>query len=75
MKFLDVQHPFFRPLWRRVAVVAVCLGWAGVELASGEVFWAILFGAAGGYCAYQFFLVFDPPEDSPGDRGHGGGGG
>lgn len=75
MKFLDVQHPFFRPLWRRVAVVAVCLGWAGVELAAGEVFWAILFGAAGVYCAYQFFLVFDPPEDRPGDRGHGGGGG
>ncbi|TIX41291.1 MAG: DUF3329 domain-containing protein, partial [Mesorhizobium sp.] len=22
------EHPFFRPLWRRVAVVAVCLVWS-----------------------------------------------
>ncbi|TIM59821.1 MAG: DUF3329 domain-containing protein, partial [Mesorhizobium sp.] len=24
----DSEHPFFRPLWRRVAIVAVCLVWA-----------------------------------------------
>ena len=27
----DVDHPFFRPLWRRIALVAVCLGWAGLH--------------------------------------------
>ena len=71
MKFLDVQHPFFIPLWRRIAVVVVCLGWAVVELTSGAVIWAILFGGLGLYCAYQFFVVFDPPgpsgtDDTPG---------
>lgn len=66
MKLIDVQHPFFRPLWRRVAVVAVCLGWAAVELAGGAVFWAILFGAVGVYCAHQFFVAFDPPDDGGG---------
>jgi hypothetical protein len=68
MRLFDVQHPFFRPLWRRVAVVAICLGWAVFELLGGAVFWAILFGAAGLYCAHQFFLAFDPPDDQGGDR-------
>lgn len=61
MKFFDVQHPFFIPLWRRIAVVALCLGWAGFELALGSPFWAILFGAIGIWCAHQFFIAFDPP--------------
>jgi hypothetical protein len=61
MKFFDVQHPFFIPLWRRIVVVALCLGWAGFEFATAQPFWGILFGAAGLYCAYQFFVVFDPP--------------
>jgi hypothetical protein len=52
-------------MWRRVLVVGICLGWAAVELVTGSVFWAILFGAAGVYCAHQFFLAFDPP-DQPG---------
>jgi len=62
MKLFDVQHPFFRPLWRRVAVVAVCLGWTVVEILTGDPFFAVLFGAAGLYCAYQFFIVFDPKD-------------
>lgn len=62
MKFLDVQHPFFRPLWRRVAVVAVCLGWAVFEIVTGSPFFAILFGSVGLYCAYQFFIVFNPSD-------------
>lgn len=60
MSFFDVQHPFFKPLWRRVAVTVVCLGWAVVEFASGAPFWGILFGAAGLWCAHQFFFAFDP---------------
>lgn len=63
MKFLDVQLAFFRPLWRRIAVVAVSLGWAAVEFASGAAFWGVLFGAVGLYCAHQFFVAFDPPDD------------
>ena len=59
----DVKHPFFRPLWRRIVVVTGCIAWALVELLStGSPFWAILFGAAGLWCAYQFFVVFDPAD-------------
>ncbi|MDF0600473.1 hypothetical protein P1J78_07005 [Psychromarinibacter sp. C21-152] len=63
--FFDLDHPFFRPLWIRVAVVAACLGWAGVELSAGAPGWAILFGALGAYSAWRFFVTFTPrdPED------------
>jgi hypothetical protein len=29
MKFFDLQHPFYKPLWIRVLITALCLGWAG----------------------------------------------
>ncbi len=61
-RFLDVQHPFFKPLWRRIVTVAACLGWALLELSWGWPMWALLFGLIGLYCAYQFFVVFDPKE-------------
>lgn len=55
----DVQHPFFLPLWRRIVTVALCLGWALVEISGGNTFWAVLFGGVGVYCAHQFFIAFD----------------
>ncbi len=64
--FIDVQHPFFKPLWRRVAVVALCLGWAVFEFSTGAVFWGVLFGGVGLFCAYEFFANFKPDGDPPG---------
>ncbi len=61
-RLFDFNHPFFRPLWIRVLVVAACLGWALVELASGEPMWAILFGALGAAAFYGFFITFNPRE-------------
>jgi hypothetical protein len=65
MKFFDLQHPFYKPLWIRVLITAVCLGWTVVELLGGNVFWAILFGSVGVYAFHQFFIAFNPrdPED------------
>ncbi|WP_323766675.1 hypothetical protein [Antarctobacter sp.] len=57
---MDVQHPFFLPLWRRIVTVVLCLGWAGLELSWGNPLWATLFAAVGAYCAHQFFIAFDP---------------
>ena len=47
MKLLDPDHPFFRPVWVRVAVVGLALLWAVVELVFGSPGWAMLFAAAG----------------------------
>ncbi|WP_410216683.1 hypothetical protein [Paracoccus sp. (in: a-proteobacteria)] len=53
---VDPNSPFFRPLWVRVLCVLLPLVWAGVELASGSPFWAILFGAAGIYLGLALFV-------------------
>lgn len=61
--FLDLQKPFYRPLWIRLAIVLVCLGWAAIEFANGAPFWGMLFAALGCYTGYQLFVVFDPRDD------------
>ena len=60
MRFFDVQTPMFKPLWLRLLIVVLVGGWTVFELLGGNVFWGILFGAAGVYLGYQFFVVFDP---------------
>ena len=63
-KFLDTDHPFFRPLWIRVLIVAVCLGWGLLELVTGAPLWAAVFLALGAYAAWAFF-VEPRPKDPP----------
>ncbi|SDZ48560.1 hypothetical protein SAMN05444004_11683 [Jannaschia faecimaris] len=63
--FLDVQTPFFYPMWRRVVAVVVLTIWTLFEVSNGQVFWSILFGASGAYLAWQFFFVWNP--DGEGD--------
>ena len=64
------DHPFFRPLWRRIAIVAVCLVWAAIEFATGTPFWGTLALAFAAYGAWQFLFAYKPvqtaePEASP----------
>lgn len=59
---VDPDHPFFRALWVRVLCVLAPLLWAGFELYTGSVFWAILFGAAG---ACLLMTLFFARRDEP----------
>lgn len=63
----NMQDPFFQPLWLRIAIVAVCLGWAVVELLGNSPGWAILFGSLGAYAGYSFFVVWTPLDDEEED--------
>ncbi|HEY8594969.1 MAG TPA: DUF3329 domain-containing protein [Devosiaceae bacterium] len=65
---LDSAHPFFRPLWRRIATLAVCVGWAGFEVIWGEPTWALV---AVGLFAYGFWtlIVKFAPEEKPAPPG------
>lgn len=63
-KLFDFDHPFFRPLWLRIAVVALCLVWAALEMRWGAPGWAMLFGAVGLYAGYRLFVTF-APRDKP----------
>lgn len=57
---------FFLPLWRRVAVTAVCVIWFGLEVAfrRGDNLWIIITGAMTLYAIVTFFIKFDttPPQ-------------
>ncbi|SIN99255.1 hypothetical protein [Vannielia litorea] len=64
--FFNLQHPWFGPLWRRVLVTALCFAWAAFELAMGSPGWALLFAAAGAWCGYQFFVVWEDPGEGDG---------
>lgn len=56
----DFDNRFYRPLWLRVLIVGVCIGWGIVEVTTGSPGFAILFAAMGGYAAYRFFVTFAP---------------
>ena len=62
MRWLEVRHPAFRPLWARLALIAVPAAWAAFEAARGEWLWAGVFGAAAGYLAWAYLVAFDPSD-------------
>ncbi|KAA9010733.1 hypothetical protein [Histidinibacterium aquaticum] len=55
----DLQVPAMRPLWLRVTIVLATLAWTGMEIVNGAWGWAALFGAAGLWCVWQFFVTWD----------------
>lgn len=65
MKFLDPQHPFFKPLWRRILTVVAPVAWGLVEFSNGEAGWAIVFIGAAAYAGYELFLA---PQPAPGEK-------
>jgi hypothetical protein len=67
----DYEHPFFRPLWRRIAIVVVCAAWAVLEFATGGGFWGMIAIGFTGYAAWQFLYLYkpvDPAADSEPER-------
>ncbi|WP_274426915.1 hypothetical protein [Chelativorans sp. YIM 93263] len=66
-KLFDLYHPFFRPLWRRVAVIVVCLGWGIFEFSMDEPFWGALFSGLGVYCAWVFLFDYKPDTGTDSD--------
>ncbi len=70
MQLIDPTHPFYRPLWVRVLIVAICLGWTIVEASTSEPFWAVLIGAVGIYAAWMLLVNFNPmPVEKVGATG------
>jgi hypothetical protein len=59
-RFLDLDHPFFIPLWRRVLIVVACLGWAVFEFTAASPLWGTLFAVIGLYAGWHFFFNFHP---------------
>jgi hypothetical protein len=60
---IDLRHPFFAPLWRRIALVVLLASWTLIESLIGHIFWAVVIGCLGIYSAYIFFFDFSLIED------------
>lgn len=54
---------FFRPLWRRVAVMVVLVVWCIVEYLYGDSFFLMIVLFAIAYCAWTLFIKFPKEED------------
>lgn len=61
----DNQHPFFRPLWRRLAVIAVCVVWSAIEFAVGTPFWGTLLAGMAVYAVWTFLISYKPADKAP----------
>lgn len=60
---------FFRPLWRRVAVVVFLAAWLAWEVFfTREQMWMMIVGAVLAYSIWSFFITFDRTagKDGPG---------
>ena len=66
IKLIDPDHPFYRPLWRRMLIVAVCFAWTGVEFWNGEQTWGTIFLVVSAYALAALILFFKPkPPAAP----------
>ena len=64
----EQQHPFYKPLWRRVMIVAVIFFWLFFEIYTGSSeIWIVLALAMLAYAVYTFFLTW-PKDDPPGQN-------
>lgn len=59
----DAQHPFFRPRWRRIAIVAFCAAWSILEFVSGSALWGTIAAGMTVYGAWLFLIRYTPPAE------------
>ena len=61
----EQASPFFKPLWRRIAITAVVAVWLGVEIYYNNGLWIVIACAMLGYAIWTFFLSWPKtPNDT-----------
>jgi len=60
----DRDTKFFRPLWRRIAVVVLCLALAIWEWSNGNTLWVAITLAITAYSIWVLFIDFDQDDGS-----------
>jgi hypothetical protein len=57
------DHPFYRPLWRRMLIVLATVIWAGFEvLVTQSGMFTVLSVAIMAYAIWAFLIVYKPAE-------------
>jgi hypothetical protein len=66
VKHHEHEHPFYKPLWRRIAIVVVVALWLAFELFySRNELWIMLALAMLAYAIYVFFWTWPKQSDDP----------
>ena len=55
-KFLDADHSFFAPVWRRWITILVPAIWAVVEFSMDSPGWGVLFAALAAYAFWELII-------------------
>ena len=63
LKSLELRHPFFVPIWRRVLLVLILGFWTIIEGLLGNQIWTLFVAGICLYSIYVFFFNFVLPED------------
>ena len=58
----DNSHPWFRPLYRRVLIVAACFLWLVLESIAQQPLWQIIAFAVLAYAIWAFLWKYEPPQ-------------
>ncbi|HEV7320010.1 MAG TPA: hypothetical protein VGO04_15545 [Ensifer sp.] len=66
-KFIDPDHPFYRPLWIRLLIVIFCAVWTAVEFWHEQPMWGMIFLAVTAYTSAAL-LVFYKPSDKDAEK-------
>ena len=57
------KHPFYKPLWRRIAIVVAVAAWLGFEIYQGTSgLWMAISAGMLAYAVYAFFISW--PKDN-----------
>lgn len=66
-KFIDPDHPFYRPLWKRLLIVGSCALWTTVEFLNGATTWGMIFLAVTAYTSATLLVFFKPKAETVGN--------
>lgn len=64
MKIIDPAHPFYKPLWRRIAIAIVVALWLGFEVYMGNPMWIAIVGAVLAYSVWVLLIDWKDGESS-----------
>lgn len=70
MGFVDLQVPFFLPMWRRILLVVVCFTWGIFEFLTASPFWGAIFCALGGFALWKLLLSGWPENADQNNNGN-----
>ena len=79
LKFIDPDHPFYRPLWIRLLIVLFCAVWTVVEFRGEQPLWGMIRLAVTAYASAALLVFYKPSNKDVekvegGEQGNGKGG-